>query len=277
MSPSIGKEHLDLTKRKFVYWVQERESIRYLKESGLPKPWSADPVFQSVYFCNIHREDDKVTRFIRQTFTESGKIKSAAANMVMARMINKPTTLEALGWPWLEFEDIIWRQVMEHSGVWGSAYIVSTNGAKVPKHQYVAGLLQRAFEQLNGAPLGVTLAQAHAALQAVRGLGSFMAAQVVADLKNTNEHPLQDAPDWMTFAAHGPGSLRGLSWFHNRKVTAGKFTEALVSARSWVNTNQPRLIDNMCNQDLQNCFCEFDKYMRVSMGTGRSKRKYNGA
>ena len=29
-------------------------------------------------------------------------------------------------------------------------------------------------------------------------------------------------------------------------------------------------------QDLQNCLCEFDKYMRILHGTGRSKRGYPG-
>ena len=36
------------------------------------------------------------------------------------------------------------------------------------------------------------------------------------------------------------------------------------------------LSENFEMQDLQNCFCEFDKYMRILNGTGRSKRSYNG-
>lgn len=272
---------MDLAKEKFVYYITERESIRLIKEGGMEPPWSADPVFQVTYFCNNDRENDKVTRYIRQRYDFYGTpADSPEANMTMARLVNKPESLESLGWPWTWWHQDMWDKVMSKPGVWGSAYIVSTNGNPQPKHEYVAGLLQGVFERFKG-PSGATpwvsLKDAHSALQGVRGLGSFMAAQVVADLKNTAGHPLQQAPDWSTFAAHGPGSLRGLSWFHGEKITPSKFSEALQSARAWVyNNGHTGLIEHLCNQNLQNCFCEYDKYMRVDTGTGRSKRKYNG-
>lgn len=267
----------ELNREKFIYWVTERESIRLLKESGLPPPWSADPVFQTVYFCNINREDDRVTRWIRSHYDIS--IGAALPNMILARMVNKPESLDKLGWPWADFREDLWYHVMSKPGSWGSAYVVSTNGHPVPKHEYVAGLLEWAFERfLHGpgaTPTG-TCAAWHTAIQAAPGLASFMAAQVVADLKNTAGHPLANAEDWHTFAAPGPGSLRGLTWFWGEKVTPSKFTDALVSARQWVHNRDSGLLAHLCNQNLQNCFCEYDKYMRVSMGTGRSKRKYAG-
>ena len=270
---------MNLNKEKFVYYITERESIRQIKEGGLPKPWSADPVFQRTYFCNNDREHDKVTRWIRNNYSgvDAGV---EVPNMVLARMVNKPSSLEALGWPWNYFVPTLWEEVMSQKGSWGSAYIVSTNGRPVPKHEYIAGLLEGVFERFTGpyaATLPPTLAGAHSALQGVQGLGSFMAAQVIADLKNTSGHELANAEDWHTFAAPGPGSLRGLSWFHNEKITPSKFTEALVSARQWVyNNGHTGLIEHLCNQNLQNCFCEYDKFMRVSNNTGRSKRKYDG-
>jgi hypothetical protein len=36
------------------------------------------------------------------------------------------------------------------------------------------------------------------------------------------------------------------------------------------------ILEFLCFQNLQNCFCEYDKFMRVTNGTGRSKRKYKG-
>ncbi len=272
---------MNLPKRKFVYYITERESIRLIKEGGLPPPWSADPVFQTVYFCNNDRENDKVTRWIRNSYDLG--VDDSIPNMILARFVNKIETLEKLAWPWSEWSHADFRQwhsTMSEPGAWGSAYVVSTNGHRMAKHEYVAGLLEQALERFagpNSVALPPTLSGAHRALQAAPGMGSFMAAQVVADLKNTPDHPLYKAEDWMEFAAPGPGSLRGLSWFHGEKITPSKFTEALASARRWVyNSGHKGLIVNLCNQNLQNCFCEFDKYMRVSMGTGRSKRKYNG-
>lgn len=272
---------MELNKEKFAYWVQERDCVRILKEGGLPPPWSIDPVFQNTYFCNVDRENDKVTKWIRGRFdTYALEQDPVIPNMIMARMVNKPESLEALGFPWSYWIPEQWFAVMSNKGSWGSAYIVSTNGKALPKHEYIAGLLEWAFEHFKGgagANVPPTLNGWHKAIQAMSGMGSFMSAQVVADLKNTKGHPLQSAEDWSTWASHGPGSLRGLTWFHQEKITPSKFIDALVSARQWCYVNGHKAaIEQLCNQNLQNCFCEYDKYMRVNTGTGRSKRKFNG-
>lgn len=268
-------------KRLFIHWVEERESVRLSKEAGNPPPWSTDPIFHDTYFCNVRREDDKVTRGIRRLHLKPHleKVDMAAWNLIFARMVNKVESLEAMDWPFGKGD--IWQpsfnDVMSQKGSWGSAYIVSTNGNPLPKHSYIAGLLEQAFERVfglgNANPQG-TLAAAHRALMGVSGLGSFMAAQVVADLKNTRWHPLNKAGDFHSFSAPGPGSLRGLSKFHQQKITPKSYHQALLNARLYVQRQAPALVDGLCNQDLQNCFCEYDKYVRVLTGEGRSKRKY---
>ena len=223
-----------------------------------------------------------MTQAIRWMWEETDYPPSIALpNMIMARFVNKSSSLYDMAWPWSRFSKNVWKDQMSKKGSWGGAYIVSTNGNPLPKHEYIAGLLEQAFERFATGPGGSvppTLSGWHTAIQALPGMGSFMAAQVVADLKNTPKHELTGAEDWHTFAAHGPGSLRGLSWFHGEKITPSMFTDALVSARQWCyNNGHTGLVAHLCNQNLQNCFCEFDKYMRVSTGTGRSKRRYNGA
>jgi hypothetical protein len=66
-----------------------------------------------------------------------------------------------------------------------------------------------------GPPLaGDTLAVAHRKLSELEHFGSFMAAQVVADLKYTPM--LRRASDWHNWAASGPGSIRGLNLVRGR-------------------------------------------------------------
>jgi hypothetical protein len=60
------------------------------------------------------------------------------------------------------------------------------------------------------------------------------------------------------------------------RVTPGMFYENMLWLRRRVDDNVSTAVPALCAQDLQNCLCEFDKYMRVSTGAGRSKRKYNG-
>ena len=249
-----------------------------LKQSGAEAPWTDDPVFQDTYFCNVRREDDKVTVGIRNLWAKKDlPVHYAVSNMIMARMVNKVETLEKLGWPWIVFDRRTFTEVMSQPGSWGGAYIVSTNGRAMPKHEYIGELLRGFWIHFNSATLPNTLASTHKALVALQGLGSFMAAQVVADLKNTPHHPLADAEDWWTWSAYGPGSLRGLAWFLEvDKISPSKYNSAIAEARAYVDEHLPDDIPKFCNQDLQNCFCEFDKYMRVMNKTGRSKRKYNG-
>lgn len=258
------------------YWIEERLRVMEFHDTGEEKPWSADPVFQTTYFCNVRREDDKVTKWIRRVFDNSDRM-CAASNMMMARLVNKPESLEKLGWPWYDFHPRKWHEVMSKKGAWGGAYIVSTNGRAMPKHEYISDVLDSAWRHNEkwGSTIGRgTLSGAHSAIQAVQGFGSFLSAQVVADLKNTKGHPLAEAPDWYLWSAHGPGSLRGLGWYFDTKVTPTLYEDAMRQV--WADLPDNLKKEVMCRQNLQNCLCEFDKYMRVSTGTGRSKRKYHG-
>lgn len=272
-------------KDKLHYWITEREKVRVAKELGLPKPWSEDTTFQNTYFCNVRREDDVTTKGIRGMYSQDFDDPMFIYNIVFARMINYLPTLEWIGWipqhhP-NSLVDSLNERVRSAGKLWGNAYVVTTHGIAMPKVQYlcenVLGGVERASKAINAAAYTGTLAATHAALMQVEGLGSFMAAQIVADLKNTPYHHCADAKDWWTFAAPGPGSIKGMNWFFERPLTTGYshiiFSKCLKIIRDYI---EEKGIPKICNQDLQNCLCEFDKFMRVSTGVGRSKRRYPG-
>ena len=54
----------------FLWFVWERECIRIAKENGHPAPWTDDPVLQKYSFTNIHRKDDRVTKWIIENVIE---------------------------------------------------------------------------------------------------------------------------------------------------------------------------------------------------------------
>lgn len=268
---------------QLVYWIIERDSIRESKELGLPKPWTNNKVMQVTYFCNVNREDDKVTKWIRRNWYYSHSPEFYDFSMIVARMFNLPSTLEKTMQPqetvfWLEnAEEVLRERKNEGKKIWNGAYIISTNGKKMDKLTYCLGLLEKLANQPLITHNCSTLKEAHIELMKVEGLASFLAAQVVADLKNSKDHPLQSAPDWWTFSAPGPGSLRGLEWFWEEKVTHKNYQEKIQAAYEILEFELPEhILDILCMQNLQNCFCEYDKFMRVTNKTGRSKRKYNG-
>lgn len=266
------------------YWIREREAVRVKKEAGKPKPWSDDPVFQTVYFCNVRREDDRVTRWIRKNYTPKVMGENYELAMCVARIFNRPETLAAIK------PDVAMGRLSRVYGtlnnrlsrgeqVWSGAYLISTNGKKMDKLEYCINMLEdmkKLLKSMHHRELpGRSCQEYYQFIMKADGFGSFLAAQVVADLKNTKDHPLADAADWYTFSAPGPGSLRGLGWVLGGTITPASYQDAIVKVhRALPKDVQELYRGNM--QDLQNCLCEFDKMMRVRTGTGRSKRKYPG-
>jgi len=262
----------------FLYWIEERDKIRFLKEAGNPKPWSTDPVFQVTYFCNVRREHDKVTRFIRRVYSPYVNHSLFVHNIILSRFLNWPPTLEFIGYL---TDDLDWamlnvrlNNLAKQGKVWGNAYVVTTHGIPMDKIDYLTDrVVPSIFNTLNAPRPNYKTCEEYAdLLQCIEGISTFMAGQVVADLKNTLGHPLRDAPDFKTFALPGPGSIRGMDWLYGRKVPRGEWYGNLMELQKIVWNERWHL----CAQDLQNCLCEFDKYMRVSTGKGRSKRSYNG-
>ena len=192
------------------YWVGERERIRIAKDRGQQRPWTSDPVLQQYRFCNVHRDDDKVTQWIHNNWmwinAHSSKLPFA---MAVARMVNLPETLEQLGFPdkWdpEHFIATIDRIKREGKKAWTSAYMI-TGGYSAggeAKEVIIARVLGALSEQLHVTPIrqGDTLELAAAKLR-VPGIGTFLSAQIVADLKHVE--PLSEAKDWITWCAPGP-------------------------------------------------------------------------
>jgi hypothetical protein len=264
-----------------IYWINERHKILRRRQAGLPKPWSEDPVMRGVYFCNVHREDDTVTKFIRKMYSPYVEHDYFEYNIILSRFFNFPPTLEALGYqvdhdPRTMF-DII-NQIQGKK--WGNAYVVTTCGVKGDKLTYVLeevmGRVDSALWRIKEAAATHNCKATARVLEAIDGIGPFLTGQIIADLKNTNLHPLSDADDWASFVIHGPGSLRGLEWVMQTRITPRNFYIMFDMLRDKLFGRLDTEVGPLCAQDLQNCLCEFDKYMRVKNGTGRSKRLYNG-
>lgn len=269
----------------FVYWVTERESIRKKKEAGLPAPWTDNPVMQETYFTNVNREDDKVTRWIRNNWKYEGRFKECYDfAMVVARLFNNVETLKAISQPvddledWLfDAESVLLSRRTDNKQIWGGAYMITTNRVKYDKILYFTETLLKLALYPNFAHNKSTLEASFNFIRSYRGFGPFLSAQIVADLKNTVGHPMYNAPDKITFSMEGVGSLRGLNWFFEEKVTDKNYHEKIKEAYELIEFElEDEILNILCMQNFQNCFCEFDKFMRVSKGTGHSKRKYNG-
>lgn len=278
-------------------WVREREAVRIRKDRGDAPPWTDDPIIGKYRFCNVRREDDSVTvwirRHIRERFAEHPHLWFMLA---IGRWINWPDTLHELigsidpgnAWPadaqfdMAHFADVLNRRQARSEKVFTGAYTInapSTKGAS--KIDYVASTVLGALWKdrgritalLNGST-GASLRNAHAMLSRYQGWGAFMSYQVVVDMRFTRY--LRDAEDVATWAAAGPGTIRGLNRIANRRVDAPlEQWKALTEMRALYQTIREETGVEMDFSDVPNILCETDKYCRVMNGEGAPRALYH--
>jgi hypothetical protein len=282
---------------RLLYWIGERDHIRELKAAGKPKPWSNDTIMQATYFTNVHREDDKVTAWYRDNIRALLENDPAVlfatiafrwfnyipTGVILANYRHPVGDQFALGfferWVTLAAIKELNRWKEEGNQIFTGAFNISNSGSTKPKINRVCeDYIQPVWEnriQLTAAVMGSRLEDAHNLIRRQPGLGGsgFMAAQIIADLKYT--YLLKDAHDWWTWCCLGPGSKRGLNRVLQRDPdapTPKDWKQRIADLQAAVNGFGFKLHA----QDMQNCLCEYDKYVRVLQGEGRSKRTYPG-
>lgn len=259
------------------YWINERTKILALKDGGAPKPWTHDKILQSFRFCNVRREDDKVTRWFAANWRkpELWSQRNFIPAIMLGRTINWPDTLEELGFPYtFDGEKMLYtldRRQARGDKVYTGAYMITAGPPGTRKNAFVLGNAESYFFQPPKLdPL--SLENSWLAVQQYPCVGPFIAGQIIADLKHTSH--LREAKDWWNWAALGPGSTRGLNRLYERNLNASisqdQGLEEMREVASHLTQHKLHL------QDVQNCLCEFDKYERVKFGQGKPRSGYNG-
>jgi len=271
-------------------FITERESVRVNREAGLPFPWTVNAILRDYRFCNIEREQDRVTKGIAALYREPHKDDPDLwfALVVARRAVNWPDTLKQIGYsvPWEPdiFKSVVRaRQAAGLKAFEAQAYKVMVSGQRGEQVDLIVDhVLNPIWQQRDHyrPRTSDTLASFANRLSAGPYMGGFYSGQVVADLKYAQ---LKDAPDWWTFAVSGPGSRRGLDRVMGR--TPRKYWPA-ASEPEWYREfsqlyaamKQP--IRNATGLtlhagDFQSCLCEYDKYCRLLNGEGtNSVRRY---
>lgn len=267
--------------------------------------FTADPILQQYRFCNVFRELDRVTAWIKEHIREPyADHQHLWLMLAIARYINWPKTLQFLmtsDYPWpdsLIFSPsnlgraLDWWSKQGNKVYTGAYMIRAESNPKAEwyswtKQQYIARIvIGRLWEDrheweaiLEDQPEGgLTMEAVWTRFQHPRyiGWGPFMAYQVCVDMRHT--HYLRGAPDIQTWAAVGPGSRRGLNRLSGRDVDFNLSQQQGLDEMRAIYEAQDAYrapwLPRVDLSDIQNCLCETDKYLRVKLGEGRPRAQY---
>ena len=269
-----------------LHWVREREAVRIKKETGKPFPWTEDEIIDTYRFCNVRREDDRVTVWVREHIREPfAGSPYLWLMMCIARQINWPDTLAELiakkAWPVDEtFRPSKMSKAMNArkdrgEKLYTGAYMISAPSTKgADKQVYIAEeVCGELWERREHFPtFNVTMRNVHAWISKTNGWGPFMAYQAVVDMRFTPL--LAGAKDISSWAAAGPGTLRGLNRIHERDLDRKVSQEQAVTEMRTLYPIIQATGVTLDFSDVPNVLCETDKYLRVLNGEGKPRARY---
>lgn len=270
---------------RFLYWIKERESTRKLKTEGKPKPWTDDEILLKYRFCNVRRMDDVVSQWLLKNWYQPNfNHPNMLFAVVLARFLNLPSSLECVGFPlrWSKerikrIKDLLRTKKQGGETIFNSAYMVRGNDGEDKLASVIDYIIQPLIANPPTLDTG-SMQRCWVSIECRYGFGSFMAGQVVADLRWALSGTWNDRREW---APAGPGSQRGLNRLLGRPVKQpikqDQFLEELQALIQECKTQIPLgLSRKMEAIDWQNCCCEYDKYCRTLNNEGRPKRLYPG-
>jgi hypothetical protein len=285
------------------YWrfAVERQNVFFARFEGKQTPWSSDPIISEYKFTNAYRASDRVSQYLIKNVICGGpeEPEEVFFRTILFKLFNKIETwsllesqLGEVRWSTYRYRDynrILSRALESGATIYSAAYIMASGhemfgverkhqshlkllelmlGEAVPQRLAECRSMRNGFELLRSYPL----------------IGDFLAYQLITDL---NYSTLTDFSE-MEFTMPGPGardgirkcfsSLGGLSEVDIIRLMADRqeyeFDRLGVTFRSlWGRRLQ--LID------IQNLFCEVDKYARMKhpdiagiSGRTRIKQKF---
>jgi hypothetical protein len=287
----------------YFYFIQERMSIFWKKRARVPE-LTQDAILSTYKFTNVYRVLDRVTQYLlkKVIYQEENSFseEDVLFRILIFKIFNKTETWEfleeALEQPICranfrvgEWSELLSYQIRQQP-IFNGAYMMTGSHRKYQqfpsKHEKWLRMVDKEWVQNDffaDIKKAESLEAVYDLLRSRSFLGEFLAYQYAIDF---NYSPVIDF-DENTFVKAGIGAKRGLhkcfSGFGGHSCEElirftqdhFEFFQEKYGYTDFKNLygRPPTLID------LQNCFCEVDKYLRVklphlSQGQKRIKQKY---
>lgn len=287
----------------YFYFVQERMNIFWNKYDSKKEPWTNDLILKENKFTNVYRASDRISQYLIKNVIydrlEGFDERDILFRILIFKIFNKIET-----WEYLESKigsisiknfdlpkvNSLLSERMSQTPIYNNAYMMTGTHSKYNhltfKHEKWLQMVQDEIvkeKTLDKIVTAKSLEKVYQLLRERSFIGDFLAYQYTIDL---NYSPVIDFSE-DTFVKAGIGSIRGIkkcfyplgkSSFEDAiRYTHDNFEkyQQKYGFTEFKNLfgRQPTLID------IQNCFCETDKYLRAKMpelqvDNKRIKQKY---
>lgn len=252
----------------FLDFVSERHRVWEQRQAGEPQPWTGDPVLATRKFTNVFRLLDPGSQFVMTDLLADDPDEfEFLARCLLYRITNLPEAWRSFEGDLSlverpdEFRAHLHARKARGERVFSGAYMIWGGTVKgVDKIDHVFGVLEGAAPGLADFLTADTQRERFEALEGCRGMGAFNAMQVLTDFGYSTEYREDD------FVIPGPGALKGASALGMGGAEAiewgwetlhGLDDQPLI----WGSKNRGHFLSRM---DVQNCLCEFSKYVRFA-------------
>lgn len=274
----------------FLDFVAERHRIWEERQAGLPTPWTEDPILKANKFTNVYRVLDPGSQFIFELAQPDDDPRDVLTRLFLYRYTNRPAAWRAYakhlgcGYPGLadlgELQEF-WNSYRIKSGynVFGSAYVIPPQQGYRDKMHSVIALTERVIRtSFNDFMAASSQLERLDVLRGHNGVGDFMAMQILTDWGYTAQCGEDREHE---FVIAGPGSKRGsahirpenkpldtISWARRLVLQEPACPQLMVT---------PGVIRPPSLMDIQNCLCEFSKYVRFMGRPATPSKTYRPA
>lgn len=291
----------DATLRYYFYFMQERMEMFWRKCEG-KKPLTDDPILREYKFTNVYRVCDRVSQYLisRVIYKDVERYtpEDTILRILIFKIFNKPST-----WEYIQshYGDVTYHNfcpeklsnvlssLRESQAIFNNAYIMTGSSQRYKslrfKHERWLQMVCDEFisdKVLDEVLRAKSLEDIYNLLSECSFIGSFLAYQYAIDF---NYSPYLNFSE-NSFVKAGIGAVRGIKKCF--KSYGSDYEDAIRYIQDNVGelrqrygythfrplpSHEPTLID------LQNCFCETDKYLRAKMpelliGNVRIKQHY---
>lgn len=267
------------------YWrfAAERQRIFFARFEGKSAPWTSDEILNQYKFTNAYRASDRVSQYLIREVIYSGptELEDTFFRIILFKLFNKietwrllETQLGQIRWSsyrYSDYERVLSKAIQSGTAIYSAAYIMASGHEMFGvqrKHQSHLKLVELMMKEAVPERLAEsrTMREGFELLRSYPLIGDFLAYQLITDVNYAN---LTDYSE-MEFTMPGPGardgirkcfsSLGGLSEVDIIRLMADRqeheFNRLGIDFMSLWGRNLQLI-------DIQNIFCEIDKYSRV--------------